>query len=184
MTDRSRPRRRDRVRNHIQDLARTLPGRSVTPSSTDRATAPATAPQSSASPLQTSLSTQPGQNFLEDALRDLTTEDRRTIRQYLTPTREIGAAVQAAYDAAADKKRECEDRGWRGEFRGRTVVLRDEAGKVLRWLDRFKSVGDVVVNVDPLHASLPWAGIRIILEVSTRLYKTSEAVWRLLMGRR
>ena len=43
--------------------------------------------------------------------------------------------------------------------------LGDEADKVLLWLDRFKSVGDIAVNADPIHAGLPWAGIRLLLEV-------------------
>jgi hypothetical protein len=37
--------------------------------------------------------------------------------------------------------------------------------KVVRFLDKFKAVGDVVANIDPFHAGLPWAGIRAILEV-------------------
>ena len=43
--------------------------------------------------------------------------------------------------------------------------LRDEADNVILWLDRFKQVGDVAVNVDPIHAGLPWAGVRLLLEV-------------------
>lgn len=55
-------------------------------------------------------------------------------------------------------------------------MLRDEADKVLRWLDRFKSVSDVVANVDSVHIGLPWAGIRMLLEVlslTARLEKLS-----------
>jgi len=43
--------------------------------------------------------------------------------------------------------------------------LWDEADKVMLWLDRFKQVGDIAVNADPIHAGLPWAGIRLLLEV-------------------
>jgi hypothetical protein len=32
--------------------------------------------------------------------------------------------------------------------------------KVVRLLDMFKAVGDVVANVDPVHVGLLWAGIR------------------------
>jgi hypothetical protein len=35
----------------------------------------------------------------------------------------------------------------------------------LAWLDKFKQVGDVAVNFDPHHAALPWAGVRLMLEV-------------------
>ena len=43
--------------------------------------------------------------------------------------------------------------------------LRDEADAVILWLDRLKKVGDIAVNVDPMHAGLPWAGIRLLLGV-------------------
>lgn len=36
----------------------------------------------------------------------------------------------------------------------------------MQLLEKFKSVGDVVANVDPLHVGLPWAGIRAVLEVN------------------
>jgi ankyrin repeat domain-containing protein 50 len=45
------------------------------------------------------------------------------------------------------------------------VRLAQEADKVLLWLDRFKSMGDIAVNADPIHTGLPWAGIRLLLEV-------------------
>lgn len=50
-------------------------------------------------------------------------------------------------------------------IRGRPVILREEADKVIVWLDRFKAVGDIAMNADPIHAGLPWAGIRLLLEV-------------------
>jgi hypothetical protein len=56
-------------------------------------------------------------------------------------------------------------RGGHFTFAGRTVTLKEEADKVVHWLNRFKSVGDVAVNADPVHAGLPWAGIRLLLEV-------------------
>jgi hypothetical protein len=37
--------------------------------------------------------------------------------------------------------------------------------KVMRLLDKFKAMGDVVANIDPIHVGLPWVGIRAILEV-------------------
>ena len=47
--------------------------------------------------------------------------------------------------------------------KGRQVYLFDQVNKVVQLLDKFKAVGDVVANVDPVHVGLPWAGIRAIL---------------------
>jgi len=48
-----------------------------------------------------------------------------------------------------------------------TVVLRDLFSKIVTWIDRFKQVGDIVVQYDPAHAALPWAGVRFLLQVLT-----------------
>lgn len=48
---------------------------------------------------------------------------------------------------------------------GETVVLRDLFSKIVTWIDRFKQVGDIVVQYDPAHAALPWAGVRFLLQV-------------------
>ncbi len=45
---------------------------------------------------------------------------------------------------------------------------------MLAWLDKFKQVGDVAVNFDPQHAALPWAGIRLLLEVSREHTRPSD----------
>lgn len=67
--------------------------------------------------------------------------------------------------AAKEKQRSCLEKRWVFAFRGRTIVLKEEANKVIRWLNRFKAVGDIVANADPVHVGLPWAGIRLLLEV-------------------
>jgi hypothetical protein len=59
---------------------------------------------------------------------------------------------------------------------GETVVIRDVFEKIVRWVDTFKQVGDIAVQYDPIHASLPWAGIRFLLQVrSGRLLTTNLA---------
>lgn len=45
-------------------------------------------------------------------------------------------------------------------------------GKIVFWLSKFKDVGDIAVNFDPVHASLPWAGIRFLLQVREKSFIT------------
>lgn len=67
---------------------------------------------------------------------------------------------------AVEKKRNyCEDRRWKFEVNGRQIILRDVAEKILFWVDRVKQIGDIAINFDPVHAALPWAGVRFLLEV-------------------
>ncbi len=52
---------------------------------------------------------------------------------------------------------------------GQTVILRDIFSKIAVWIDRFKNIGDIVVQYDPVHAALPWAGVRFLLQVCRSL---------------
>ncbi|KAI5813890.1 hypothetical protein BZA77DRAFT_389541 [Pyronema omphalodes] len=36
--------------------------------------------------------------------------------------------------------------------------------KLLNWIDKFKEIGDIVVQYDPAHAALPWAAFRFLLK--------------------
>lgn len=111
-------------------------------------------------------------NLFEEALELLSDGDRSIIRKHTLPTAgEIDLALVQAIAAAKVKQRRCIERRWTFTFAGRAVTLEDEADKVVHWLNRFKCVGDVVVNVDPVHAGLPWAGIRFLLEVRATTHK-------------
>ena len=74
-----------------------------------------------------------------------------------------------AFDEVHAHARELQQRSkikrWTWTYRGRQIYLFEQADKVVRLLDRFKAVGDIVANVDPVHVGLPWAGVRAILEV-------------------
>ena len=53
---------------------------------------------------------------------------------------------------------------------GQKVIVRDVLTKVAKWIHHFKEVGDIAVQYDPAHASLPWAGVRFLLTVSPSHY--------------
>ena len=66
-----------------------------------------------------------------------------------------------------DKARqECIKRKWRyTRTSGETVIFVDLFGKIFKWINLFKQFGDMAVQYDPVHAALPWAGIRFLLQV-------------------
>ena len=105
-------------------------------------------------------------DFLDRALKLLPQREQKTIQEHtLKITKDIDSALQEAFTAVQDKQQLCEGKRWTFIFGGNTIRLRDEADRVMQWLDRFKQVGDIAVNADPIHAGLPWAGIRLLLEV-------------------
>ncbi|KAI7205061.1 WD40 repeat-like protein [Hortaea werneckii] len=86
----------------------------------------------------------------------------------LRPTNAVSieAAFNEAHDRAEELQQRCAIKRWNWKYKGRQVYLSDQVEKVVRFLDKFKAVGDVVANVDPVHVGLPWAGMRAILEVA------------------
>ena len=86
---------------------------------------------------------------------------------------DIDVALEQALAAAKEKQRCCIEKRWTFTFTGRTVVVKEQADKVVGWLNRFTAVGDIVANVDPVHVGLPWAGIRLLLEVKACASKST-----------
>ena len=48
---------------------------------------------------------------------------------------------------------------------GDSVLLYDVYGKIVKWVNTFKEIGDAAVQYDPGHAALPWAVVRFLLQV-------------------
>lgn len=81
---------------------------------------------------------------------------------------DIIAALDKVSGAAERRKTECEkNKTWTIQYHGETVSLSSKADKVLALCNRVKQIGDIAVAADPIHAGLPWAGIRLMLEVAT-----------------
>ena len=130
-----------------------------------RSRSPADARASLVQPCAPVSNTQ-SRNLLDKALGLLKERERAIIQKNILPnTNDIGSALGDVLKAAQEKQKVCDDKRWTFTIRGRSVMLREEADEVIMWLDRFKAVGDIAVNVDPIHAGLPWAGIRLLLEV-------------------
>lgn len=78
-----------------------------------------------------------------------------------TPRRDVLAAV---YRAAEDRKPLRLRKLWRfKKSNGEEISIRDIFDKILTWLDRLKSIGDVANQYDAVDAALPWAAVRFLL---------------------
>jgi hypothetical protein len=116
-------------------------------------------------------------HFLDTALQQLSDCDRETLQPFiLSANGDVNEVLERSLAAAKKKQDECNAKRWTFTFDGRTVTLKDEADKIVRWLDRFKVVGDVAVNADPIHAGLPWAGVRFLLEVRPYILYGAHAI--------
>ncbi|CCT63190.1 related to vegetatible incompatibility protein HET-E-1 [Fusarium fujikuroi IMI 58289] len=52
--------------------------------------------------------------------------------------------------------------------------------RMVHWLDKFKSIGDVASSFDPLHAALPWAAFRFVLQAILAGKEHTDSLVRLL----
>ncbi len=103
----------------------------------------------------------PKDNLWQRALQTLSDEDRDRFTKHadrLTILTEILENVEA-------KKVICLSKGWKYKRNGKVVNVRDVLEKAVVWIQKFKDIGDIVVQYDPTHAALPWAGIRFLLQV-------------------
>ena len=104
----------------------------------------------------------PTKDLWANALSELSEEDRSTISSGKESKVD---SIQRLLEAAKGKKQQYEARKWVFQFNGKSIVLSDIAAKIVVWVNKFKEVGDVAVNFDPVHAALPWAGFRFLLQV-------------------
>jgi hypothetical protein len=103
---------------------------------------------------------------LEKALTALEEEERTVVKEYAS----IGGndpkpALDAAYQAAETQRKEYESKAWVWTVGGHKIEFRVLANNVVMFLDKFKEVGNLLTSLDPVHAGLPWAGVKILLEV-------------------
>ena len=52
---------------------------------------------------------------------------------------------------------------WKLEWGGKEINVREKTESLVGWITKFKDVVDIAVQYDPVHAALPWAGVRFIL---------------------
>jgi len=101
--------------------------------------------------------------------RELSTQERKTLADIgisQTDIRQIAPALGAMTEGIVNRKK---GKDWKFQFMGEEIVMRDIGMKILLWIHRFKQIGDTIVQYDPGHAALPWAGFRFLLEVGLRL---------------
>lgn len=101
------------------------------------------------------------------ALNYLTPEDRQAVATDGQDKLEVLNRLQDETNKAKEASMEKRWRYRRPGHEGETVILRDLFGKIATWLNRFREIGDIVVQNDPYHAALPWAGVRFLIQVCT-----------------
>jgi len=124
-----------------------------------------------------------GNDFWTKSLEKLDNKHQGIIRKYQISQPDNVATLNKTLDSLMakiqDQRNESVANQWTIEIGSTVIVLRDKADSVLDWLNKFKPVVDVAVNADPIHAGLPWAGIRMFVEAANA---DRDAISHLLSG--
>lgn len=74
--------------------------------------------------------------------------------------------LSSILDSVQRQKAQCMDKRWKFYYRGHDLNLHGILEKSALWIQRFIQIGDVCVQYDPTHASIPWALVRFTLQVT------------------
>ncbi|KAF8472878.1 hypothetical protein BDZ91DRAFT_453854 [Kalaharituber pfeilii] len=66
---------------------------------------------------------------------------------------------------AREAQAKCEEKRWKLKWGQREIDVREKAEAITGWIEKFKHVGDVATQFDPVHTALPWTGVRFILTI-------------------
>ena len=90
-------------------------------------------------------------------------EEERRILHTNEPPRQV---VKNLLHTVEEEKQLCLEKRWKYRKDGQDIILRDKLEKIMMWVSKFVAVGDVAIQYEPLHAALPWAAVRFLLQAS------------------
>ncbi|KAI9693666.1 MAG: hypothetical protein M1822_002937 [Bathelium mastoideum] len=111
---------------------------------------------------------------LWDKARNLLVDDDDRLRLKNLEKLEV---IQGLHDATKKRQEMCLGKRWKFKNRkGEQVIVRDLLAKIALWIDKFKKIGDQAVQYDPGHAALPWACVRLLLQITVNDIETFGAM--------
>ena len=110
-----------------------------------------------------SIGEPPTKNLWETAFDQLKQEDVETLEPLaLGLQREATVAtVKSTLESMLAEKKK---KAWKFKFNGKEIIITEVVYKILEWVDKYKMIGDIAVQYEAGHASLPWAAFRFILQ--------------------
>lgn len=73
--------------------------------------------------------------------------------------KQMEAAVQQQVSAMKQKQ-------WVLQWDQKSIVVRDQAERIVKFIQTFSNLGTAIAQIDPIHVGIPWAGVCAVLTVS------------------
>ncbi|KAJ9363475.1 hypothetical protein DTO280E4_2457 [Paecilomyces variotii] len=111
------------------------------------------------------------------ALSSLPPRDQQIFKISSTSTPDAKGILQDILSALERQRDRCKRDTWTTiSVGGKQLVIRDLCTKIASYVKKFMEVIDVAVQYDPVHAALPWAGVRFLLRLSFSAFEAFGAI--------
>ncbi|KAL6792575.1 hypothetical protein GGI42DRAFT_364041 [Trichoderma sp. SZMC 28013] len=101
-----------------------------------------------------------------EALQRLSKEDQTQFELAQKGIDDPKSILSNVLTATNKRKEECMKKRWKLVIKGQTIIIRDILEKLSNWVQKLLAVGDVIIQYDPIHAALPWAAIKLIMQAT------------------
>ncbi|KAJ9360367.1 hypothetical protein DTO027B9_1351 [Paecilomyces variotii] len=119
----------------------------------------------------------PAPSLWSRALSSLPPKDQRIFQISTTSTPDAKVILQDILSALERQRDRCKRDVWTTiSVGGKELVIRDLCAKIASYVKKFMEVVDVAVQYDPVHAALPWAGVRFLLQLSFSAFEAFGAI--------
>ncbi|KAI1128059.1 hypothetical protein F5Y10DRAFT_292341 [Nemania abortiva] len=101
----------------------------------------------------------------EQALQRLKKEDQEQFERIKNSSDKHSEVLDTVLVAANERKEECLRKKWKvATINGRKIYIRDILEKLSVWVKKLIAISDIAIQYDPVHAALPWAAVRLIMQ--------------------
>ncbi|KAJ9401934.1 hypothetical protein DTO282F9_1224 [Paecilomyces variotii] len=119
----------------------------------------------------------PAPSLWSRALSSLPPKDQRIFQISTTSSPDAKVILQDILSALERQRDRCKRDVWTTiSVGGKELVIRDLCAKIASYVKKFMEVVDVAVQYDPVHAALPWAGVRFLLQLSFSAFEAFGAI--------
>ena len=103
------------------------------------------------------------EDLWEEAVNKLDWKQVATLKSAGTDRRKV---LEEVLSFVQDAERNAQKKRWKWKnSKGDVVIIRDVFTKMVVWIEKFKAIGDTIIQYDTGHAALPWAATRFLLQV-------------------
>lgn len=113
-------------------------------------------------------------NLWLEARDKISCDDRESIKEF--NPQGSGATELNVRSMVLDlqqKGEACKAESWKFRVGNHTANFQDAVNTALRWVDKVKGPIDIAVSADPVHAALPWAGIKFLILVPFSVFQSA-----------